>query len=47
MLGGKGCGNEDEDVRAGAWRRPRGSLRFATFERSNIDPIAHHQYRVV
>lgn len=35
---GKGEGRDDVDVLAGVLRRPRGSLRFDTLDRSKIEP---------
>ena len=35
---GNGEGSDDEDVRAGAFRRPSGSFRFDTLDRSRIEP---------
>ena len=39
--GGYGEGNDDADVLAGAFRRPKGSLRFDSFDMSKIEPIDH------
>ena len=35
---GSGEGREDEEVIAGTFFKPRGSLRLETFERRRIDP---------